>query len=151
LASKGSAPSHEGASRRCAYTGLDRDWGRTTSTIEPVSGTHPLHLGSQSSLQRASLGTIESAMGMQLRLPGLPSFPRLTQRDPKDALRQLERDEADAKAEIRAALDRSAAKHGIRARAINFVIADHVDGLLADAVYEVRRELELEIEAEEPV
>jgi hypothetical protein len=90
-------------------------------------------------------------MGVQLRLPGLPAFPRLTSRDPRDLLRQLERDKADARAEIREVLDRLAAKHGIKARAINYVIADYAAHMLDDATYEVQRELEFEIEAEAPI
>jgi len=90
-------------------------------------------------------------MGIQLRLPGLPAFPRRTRRDPRDLLRQLERDKADARAEIRAALDRLAEKHAIKPRAINYVMADYAARMLDDAAYEVQRELEFEIEAADPV
>jgi hypothetical protein len=86
-------------------------------------------------------------MGIQLRLPGLPAFPPLTSRDPREVLRQLERDKADARVEIRSALDRLAAKHGIKPRAINYVMADYAARMLDDATYEVQRELEFEIEA----
>ncbi len=90
-------------------------------------------------------------MSIQLRLPGLPAFSQLTSRDPRELLRQLDRDKADARAEIRAALDRLAAMHGIKPRAINYVMADYAARMLDDATYEVQRELEFGIEAKEPV
>jgi hypothetical protein len=69
-------------------------------------------------------------------------------RSPLINLRQLERDKANAKAEIRTALDRLAAKHGTKARAINCVMADYAAHMLDDATYEVQRELEFESQPE---
>jgi len=48
-------------------------------------------------------------------------------------------------------LDRLAAMHGIKPRAINYVMADYAARMLDDATYEVQRELEFGIEAKEPV
>src|ERR1041384_8463550 len=63
-----------------------------------------LHPKIWTAIRRSNAGVadrIESAMGIQLRLPGLPACPRLTSRDPREQLRQLDRDKADARAETR--------------------------------------------------
>ncbi|MGZ5904891.1 MAG: hypothetical protein ACXWKQ_06050 [Reyranella sp.] len=89
-------------------------------------------------------------MGTQLPLPARWAFARQSRRDPGDRLTALRRDATEAKAVIRAALDALATRHDISAKDIDYAMA-HADDLLADAVYNVERELEREIEGEEPV
>jgi hypothetical protein len=89
-------------------------------------------------------------MGTQLPLPARWAFARQSRRDPGDRLTALRRDATETKAAIRAALDALAARHDIPAKDIDYAMA-HADDLLADAVYNVERELEREIEGEEPV
>ena len=56
----------------------------------------------------------------------------------------MARDKLEAKAEIRAALDRLAAKHGASARDINYAIDGYADDMINDALFEVERELNAE-------
>ena len=89
-------------------------------------------------------------MGTQLPLPAQWAFARQSRRDPRDRLAALRRDTLDTKAAIRAALDALAERHAIAPRDLAFAMG-HADDLLADAVYSVERELEREIEGEDPV
>ena len=84
-------------------------------------------------------------MGTQLPLPARWAFARQSRRDPGDRLTALRRDVTETKAAIREALDALAA-----AKDVEYAMA-HADDLLADAIYNVERELEREIEGEEPV
>jgi hypothetical protein len=52
---------------------------------------------------------------------------------------------------LREALDELAERHGIRASDIAYAMEGYADDLLSDAIYNVERELEQEIEAEDPV
>jgi hypothetical protein len=54
------------------------------------------------------------------------------------------------KAAIREALDALASRHGIAPKDVEYAVAG-ADDMLADAIYNVERELEREIEGEEPV
>jgi hypothetical protein len=58
---------------------------------------------------------------------------------------------AKTKARIREALDELAERHGIRASDIAYAMEGYADDLLSDAVYNVERELEQEIETDDPV
>ena len=89
-------------------------------------------------------------MGTQLPLPARWAFARQSPRDPSDRLAALRRDATEARAAIRAALDALAARHDITPKDIEYAMA-HADDLLADAIYNVERELEREIEGREPV
>jgi hypothetical protein len=89
-------------------------------------------------------------MGTQLSLPARWAFDRQSRRDPQDRLDTLRRDMVQAKTAIREALDALASRHGIAAKDIDYAMAE-ADDLLADAVYSVERELEREIEGDEPV
>ena len=60
-------------------------------------------------------------------------------------------DAIDAKAEVRAALERLAARHTISAKDIAYATDGYADNLLDDAIYNVKRELEHEIDDENPV
>jgi cell division ATPase FtsA len=64
-----------------------------------------------------------------------------------DALRH---DVSETKARIREALDELAERHGIRASDVAYAMEGYADDLLSDAVYNVERELEQEIESEDP-
>ncbi len=89
-------------------------------------------------------------MGTQLPLPARWAFARQSHRDPRDRLTALRRDTTETKAAIREALDALAARHDITPKDVEYAMA-HADDLLADAIYNVERELEREIEGEEPV
>lgn len=62
----------------------------------------------------------------------------------------LQLDTLDAKAALRAILDGVAARHGIRPTEVNQAMGS-VDDTLSDLVYEVRGELEREIEDLDPI
>ena len=89
-------------------------------------------------------------MGTQLSLPARWAFQRQSLRDPHDRLDALRRDVTETKAAIREALDALAARHDIAPKDIEYAMAG-ADDMLADAIYNVERELEREIEGEEPV
>ena len=89
-------------------------------------------------------------MGTQLPLPARWAFAGPSRRDPRDRLDALRRDALGTKAGIRAALDALASRHDIAPKDIEYAMAS-ADDMLADAIYSVERELEREIEGEEPV
>ena len=89
-------------------------------------------------------------MGTQLPLPARWALARQSRRDPGERLAVLRRDATETKALIREALDALAARHDIAPKDIEYAMA-HADDLPADAIYTVERELEREIEGEEPV
>ena len=89
-------------------------------------------------------------MGTQLPLPARWAFAGQSRRDPRERLAALRRDATETKAAIREALDALAARHGIASKDIEYAMAS-ADDMLADAIYTVERELEREIEGEEPV
>ena len=89
-------------------------------------------------------------MVVQLPLPA--QWARLeSRRNPRDQLDQLHRDAIETKAEIRAALDRLATRHGISAKDVAYAMDGYADNLLGDAIYNLERNLEREIEDEDPV
>jgi hypothetical protein len=90
-------------------------------------------------------------MGTQLSLPAGWAFDWQSRRDPRDRLEALHRDVSETKAVIRSALDELAARHGIAPKDIAYAMDGYVDDMLTDAVYNAERELEREIEGEEPV
>jgi hypothetical protein len=89
-------------------------------------------------------------MGTQLPLPARWAFDRQSRRDPRDRLDALRRDALQAKTAIREALEALAARHDIAPKDIDYAMAG-ADDMLADVIYNVERELEREIEGEEPV
>ena len=89
-------------------------------------------------------------MGTQLSLPAGWAFQRQSRRDPRERLEALRRDTAEAKAQVREALDQLAARHSIAAKDIEYAMAG-LDDVLGDAIYSVERDLEREIEGDEPV
>jgi hypothetical protein len=88
-------------------------------------------------------------MGTQLSLPAGWALHHQSRRDPHDRLAVLRRDTGEAKAAIREALDQLAAKHAIAAKDIEYAMAG-IDDVLSDAIYSVERDLEREIEGDEP-
>jgi hypothetical protein len=89
-------------------------------------------------------------MDIQLSLPAPWAFQRQMHPDPRDRLDSLRQDVTQTKAAIREALDGLATRHGIAPKDIEYAMAG-ADDMLADAIYNVERELEREIEGEEPV
>lgn len=89
-------------------------------------------------------------MGTQLPLPARWAFEGQSRRDPRDRLDALKRDAAETKAAVRDALDALAARHAIAPKDVDYAMAS-ADDMLADAIYNVERALEREIEGEEPV
>ena len=89
-------------------------------------------------------------MGVQLKLPAEWAWIE-SRREPLERLDALRHDVTETKARIREALDELAARHGIRASDIAYAMEGYADDLLSDAIYNVERELEQEIEAEDPV
>jgi len=89
-------------------------------------------------------------MGTQLSLPAGWAFQRQSRRDPRDRLDVLHRDAGETKAQIRDVLDQLAARHGITAKDIEYAMAG-IDDVLGDAIYSVERDLEREIEGDDPV
>ena len=89
-------------------------------------------------------------MGTQLPLPARWTFARQSRRDPGDRLTALRRDTTETKAMIREALDALATRHDIAPKDIEYAMAS-ADDMLAHAIYTAERELEREIEGEEPV
>jgi hypothetical protein len=65
-------------------------------------------------------------------------------------LHALRADTVEAKAKIRKVLDALAIKYDIAVKDVTYAMA-YADDMLADTVYNVERELEREIEGEEPV
>lgn len=88
-------------------------------------------------------------MGAQLKLPAEWAWIE-SRREPLERL-DARHDVTETKARIREALDELAERHGIRASDIAYAMEGYADDLLSDAIYNVERELEQEIEAEDPV
>jgi hypothetical protein len=89
-------------------------------------------------------------MGAQLKLPAEWAWIE-SRREPLERLDALRHDVTETKARIREALDELAERHGIWASDIAYAMEGYADDLLSDAIYNVERELEQEIEAEDPV
>jgi len=88
-------------------------------------------------------------MSIQLPLAGWARHLQ-SNRDPGERLSALRQDVLDAKSEIRAALDRLAEKHHIPPREVDQSMGWADDGL-ADLIYETERELEHEIQDQNPL
>ena len=69
-------------------------------------------------------------------------------RDAAERLEVLDRDVASTKARIRHALDELADQLGIARRDVTHGVRGYLDDLLSDVVFNVRRDLEREIEGE---
>jgi len=56
----------------------------------------------------------------------------------------------EAKAQLREVLERLAERHGIPQKDVTYALEGYADDMLSDLVYNVGRELEREIEAQDP-
>ena len=90
---------------------------------------------------------------MAIQLPFPVRWARLESRrgDARGRLDALQRDVLSTKAVIRSALDELAGKHGIPRKDIDYAIEGYADNMLSDAIYNVERGLERELEDEDPV
>ena len=55
------------------------------------------------------------------------------------------------KAAIRSALDELATRHGIPRKDVDYAVEGYADDMLSDAIYNLERALERELEHEDPV
>ena len=86
-------------------------------------------------------------------LPFPVRWARLESRrgDARGRLDALRRDVLTTKPVIRSALDELAKQHGIPRKDVDYAVEGHADDMLSDAVYNVERALERELEDEDPV
>ena len=89
-------------------------------------------------------------MGSQLYLPAGWARHLESRIDPSERLAELEKDRAQARAEIRELLARLAEKHGATARDVK-VAMRAIDNTLGDLLYEQERVLQHEFEDLTPV
>ena len=90
---------------------------------------------------------------MAIQLPFPVRWARLESRrgDARSRLDALRRDVLTRKAAIRSALDELAIRHGIPRRDVDYAVEGYADDFLSDAIYNVERALERELEHEDPV
>src|SRR5471030_996525 len=85
--------------------------------------------------------------GLQLPLPAGWAVAHLTSnRDQAAQLAELAHDKLEAKAEIRAVLDRLAAKHVLSAREVGKAVQGYADDMLDDDAYDLERDLARQVE-----
>ena len=84
-------------------------------------------------------------MSSQLYLPAGWARHLESRIDPSERLAELEKDRAQATAEIRAILERLAEKHGATARDVTVAMRS-IEGTLGDLLYEQERALQHEME-----
>jgi hypothetical protein len=90
-------------------------------------------------------------MGIQMPLPATWALGLETLRHhPAERLDALVQDKLDAKAEIRAVLDRLAGKYGVPASDVNAAMG-WVDEGIGDLFYDVELGFQHEIESEDPI
>jgi hypothetical protein len=89
-------------------------------------------------------------MSIQLSLPAGWARNLSSLRDPRDRLDQLVQDKLDAKADIRAVLDRLAEKYGVPVRDVHHAVG-WIDNGLEDLLYDIEAGLHHDIEAGDPV
>jgi hypothetical protein len=86
-------------------------------------------------------------MSLQLPLPAGWAVAHLTSnRDPEVQLAELAHDKLEARAEIRAVLDRLAAKHALSTREVGKAVQGYADDMLNDAAYDLERDLARQVE-----
>jgi len=88
-------------------------------------------------------------MGTQLPLPAGWARNLQSLRDPRDSLDALVQDRLDAKAEIRAVLDRLAEKYNVPAADVTDAMG-WVDDGLEDLLYDIEQGLRRDIEGDDP-
>lgn len=88
---------------------------------------------------------------MLTQLPLPATWARLApRREPRDRLVGLKADVVAAKAKIRSVLDELAERHDLSAKDIDDAMG-YADDMLGDAVYNLERALEHEVEDQDPV
>jgi hypothetical protein len=90
---------------------------------------------------------------MAIQLPFPVRWARLESRrgDARGRLDALRRDVITTKAAIRNALDELAKRHGIPLKDVDYAVEGYADDMLSDAIYNIERALERELEHEDPV
>ena len=89
-------------------------------------------------------------MAIQLPFPVRWARPESRRGDAGGRLDALRRDVLTTKAAIRSALDELADRHGIPRKDVDYAVEGYADDMLSDAIYNVERALERELEHEEP-
>ena len=90
-------------------------------------------------------------MAIQLPFPARWALLESRRGDARDKLDSLRRDVLSTKAAIRSALDDLAARYGIARKDIDYAVEGYADDMLSDAIFHVERDLERELEDEDPV
>ena len=90
-------------------------------------------------------------MAIQLPLPARWAMLESRRGDARGRLDALRRDVLTTKAAIRSALDELANRHRIPRKDIDYPVEGYADDMLSDAIYNVERALERELEHEDPV
>jgi len=90
-------------------------------------------------------------MAIQLPLPARWAMLESRRGDARGRLDALRRDVLTTKAAIRSALDELANRHRIPRKDIDYAVEGYADDMLSDAIYNLERELERELEDEDPV
>jgi hypothetical protein len=90
---------------------------------------------------------------MAIQLPFPVRWARLESRrgDARGRLDGLRQDVLTTKVAIRSALDELANRHGIPRKDVDYAVEGYADDMLSDAIYNVERALERELENEDPV
>jgi len=90
---------------------------------------------------------------MAIQLPFPVRWARLESRrgDARGRLDALQRDVLSTKAVIRSALDGLAVRHGIPRKDVDYAVEGYADDMLSDAIYNVGRRLERQLEDEDQV
>lgn len=89
-------------------------------------------------------------MSAQLPLPAGWARQFTSRLDPREELAAIERAKLDAKAEIRAILERHAQRFRISTREIDEAIKDYADNMLSDFFHETKSTLDREAEERDP-
>ena len=90
-------------------------------------------------------------MAIQLPLPARWAMLESRRGDARGRLDALRRDVLTTKAAIRSVMDELASRHGIPRKDIDYAVEGYADDMLSDAIYNVERGLERELEHEDPV
>jgi hypothetical protein len=90
-------------------------------------------------------------MAIQLPFPVRWALMESRRGDARGRLDALRRDVLTTKAVNRSALDELAKRHGIPRKDVDYAVEGYADDMLSDAIYNVERGLERELEHEDPV
>ena len=109
--------------------------------------------GKQEQASEARCAASKAGGVMAIQLPFPVRWAQLESRrgDTRGRLDRLRRDVLTTKAVIRSALDELAKRHGISRKDVDYAVEGYADDMLSDAIYNVERTLEGELEHEDPV